>query len=104
MNGDILDNFNLETDKLYSYRYVDFEAENPTDKDYVYSNWVRNGGDKAIGYTFGNYKVAPGTWGTVATPDDLRFTYLWGTDFKATNGDSFTDEQIQYFRFRSVGN
>lgn len=97
VNGDILDNFNLETDKLYSYRYVDFEAENPTDKDYVYSNWVRNGGDKAIGYTFGNYKVAPGTWGTVATPDDLRFTYLWGTDFKATNGDSFTDEQIQYF-------
>ena len=27
----------------------------------------------------------------------MRFTYLWGTDFKATNGQSYTDEQIQYF-------
>ncbi len=102
VNGDILDNSNLETNTLYSYRYVNFEAENPTDEDYTYSNWVKNGGDSAIGYTFGNYKVATGTWGTVVTPDDLRYTYLWGTDFKATNGDSYTDEQIQYFINASI--
>jgi hypothetical protein len=97
VNGDILDNYNLEANKLYSYRYINFEAKNPKDTDYIYSNWVRNGGDSAVGYTFGNYKVAPGTWGNVVTPDDLRFTYLWGTDFKATNGQSYSDEQIQYF-------
>ena len=97
VNGDILDNFNIEANKLYSYRAVNFDAVNPQDKDYAYSNWVRSSGDKAIGYTFGNYKAASGTWGTAVTPDDLRFTYLWGTDFKATNGQSYTDEQIQYF-------
>lgn len=97
VNGDILDNFNIEANKLYSYRAVNFDEVNPQDKDYAYSNWVRSSGDKAIGYTFGNYKAASGTWGTAVTPDDLRFTYLWGTDFKATNGQSYTDEQIQYF-------
>lgn len=97
VNGDILDNFDVEPGKLYSYRYVDFEKENPTDEDYIYSNWVRNGGNQAIGYTFNNYKVPDGKWGNIVTPDDLRFTYLWGTDFKATNGQSYTDEQIQFF-------
>ncbi|MGI5075971.1 hypothetical protein E4N71_11205 [Treponema vincentii] len=97
VNGDILDNFNIEANKLYSYRAVNFDAVNPQDKDYEYSNWVRSSGDKAIGYTFSNYKAASGAWGTAVTPDDLRFTYLWGTDFKATNGQSYTDEQIQYF-------
>lgn len=101
VSGDILDT-NAEANTLYAYRYVDFEAENPTDEDYIYSNWVRNGGDEAIGYTFGNYKVPQGQWGNAVTPDDLRFTYLWGTDFKATNGQSYTDEQIQYFIDTSV--
>lgn len=94
--GDVVDS-NAESNTLYAYRYVDFQLENPSDKDYIYSNWVRNGGDEAIGYTFGNYKVPDGKWGNVVTPDDLRFTYLWGTDLKATNGQSYTDEQIQYF-------
>ena len=96
VNGDIVDS-NAVPNTLYAYRYVDFEAENPQDTDYIYSNWVRNGGDGAIGYTFNNYKVPEGLWGNIVTPDDLRFTYLWGTDFKATNGQSYTDEQIQYF-------
>lgn len=100
-NGDILDNFNL-TQTLYAYRYVDFDAVNPTDTDYKYSNWVRNGGDTAIGYTFGNYTIAPGTWGKVVTEDDLRFTYLWGTDFKAANGQSYTDAQIKYYIDASI--
>ena len=94
--GDIVDS-NAQENTLYAYRYVDFEAENPQDTDYIYSNWVRNGGEGAIGYTFYNYKVPEGKWGNIVTPDDLRFTYLWGTDFKATNGQSYTDEQIQYF-------
>lgn len=101
VSGDILDT-NAEANTLYAYRYVDFEVENPTDADYIYSNWVRNGGNEAIGYTFGNYKVPQGQWGNAITPDDLRFTYLWGTDFKATNGQSYTDEQIQYFIDSSI--
>ena len=93
--GDIVDS-NAQPNTLYAYRCVNFAAQNPADSDYEYSNWVRNGGE-AIGYTFGNYKVPDGKWGDIVTPDDLRFTYLWGTDFRATNGQSFTDEQIQYF-------
>ena len=94
--------FNLEKDTLYSYRYADFQAVTPADKDYAYSNWVRIGGQSAIGYTFGNYHVPDGLWGEAVTCDDLRFTYLWGTDFKAANGQSYTDEQIRYFIDASV--
>lgn len=94
--GDVLDTFNLEP-TLYAYRCVDTAAEHPADDQWEYSNWVRNSGAEAVGYTFGNYKPAPGTWGTTVTPDDLRYTYIWGTDFKATNGQSFSDGQIQYF-------
>lgn len=94
--GDILDTFNLEA-TLYAYRIADASLANPQGDDWEYSNWTRNSTDEAIGYTFGNYSPAPGTWGTIVTPDDVRYTYIWGTDFKATNGQSFTDEQIQYF-------
>ena len=97
VKADFLDNFNLEDDVLYSYRYCAFDAENPTFDDYQYSNWIKYGTENAIGYTFGNYTVPTGKWGDVVTADDLRYTYLWGTDFKATNGQSYTDEQIQYF-------
>jgi hypothetical protein len=94
--GDFIDSFDLE-DGLYNYRYVNVSIEEPIDKDYVYSEWVKFGSPDAIGYTFGNYKVPEGKWGTVVTPDDCRYTYLWGTDFKATNGSNFSDEQIQFF-------
>lgn len=96
VGADFLDT-HTESNTLYSYRYCDFTAEEQSYTDKNYSNWVRNGGDEAIGYSFGNYKVPTGKWGVIVTPDDLRYTYLWGTDFKATNGQSFTDEQIEYF-------
>lgn len=93
-NGDFLDL--LSEDGLYTYRIVDGGVINPEPEDYNYSNWVRCGIDGPIGYTFGNYQPAPGEWGKVVCPDDLRYTYLWGTDFKATNGSTFTDEQIEF--------
>lgn len=55
---------------------------------------VKVGSDK-IGWTFGNYRCED-AWGEVLTPDDLRFTYLWGVDFRASNGDIFTDDQIRF--------
>ena len=95
-SGDVLDTFNLEK-ALYAYRIADAANPDPAGDDWEYSNWARNSTDDAIGYTFGNYKPAPGTWGTIVTPDDIRYTYIWGTDFKATNGQSYSDGQIQYF-------
>jgi hypothetical protein len=99
--GDFFDNQGLE-DGVYTYRCVLATQENPKKKDYQYANWVRCGNTGPIGYSFGNYVPAPGTWGNALCPDDLRYTYLWGTDFKATNGTLYTDEQIQYFIDASV--
>ncbi len=96
-SGDFVDSFEL-TDGLYEYRYVSAAKENPDGiKDYVYSTWVKYGTPDSIGYTFNNYHSPAGKWGTAVTPDDCRFTYLWGTDTKSTNGQYFTDEQIQFF-------
>ena len=98
--GDILDNSGLTSGQLYSYRCIDsetYESGDFSDTDWEYSNWVRNGTGDAVGYTFGNYIVPDGYWGTIVTEDDIRYTYLWGTDFKATNGASYSDEQIRYF-------
>jgi hypothetical protein len=95
-SGDFLDNFNIETG-LYTYRCVDSDKIDPLDTDFQYSNWVRNGETGPIGYMWNNYAPAPGTWGEVVTPDEFRFGWLWGTNFLATNGQSFSDDQIRYF-------
>jgi hypothetical protein len=99
--GDFLDNHNIENG-LYSYRCAPLSIQYPQKEDYEYSNWVLCGNTGPVGYTFGNYSPAPGTWGEAICPDDLRFTYLWGTDFKAANGQSYTDEQIRYFINASI--
>ena len=94
--GDFVDSFNLH-DGLYQYRINRADLENPQFEDYQFTCWIKFGIPDAIGYSFNNYKVPEGEWGTIITPDDIRYTYLWGTDFKATNGSDFTDEQIQWF-------
>lgn len=113
-NGDFVDSFNLENG-LYEYRYIPLDTikeiyeiesveeltqeqlDNIDGSKWIYSEWCRFGNSDCIGYSFGNYEAPQGKWGTIATPDDLRYTYLWGTDFKAANGDFFDDAQIQYF-------
>jgi hypothetical protein len=99
--GDFLDNQEIE-DGLYTYRCAPSAIESPKNENYQYANWVRCGTVGPVGYSFHNYTPAPGTWGNAVCPDDLRFTYLWGTDFKATNGNVYTDEQIQFFIDASI--
>ncbi len=94
---DVLDAVNLEIGKLYQYRIVDFDKENPEESDYTTSSLIKCGETTPIGYSFENYHAPEGQWGELVTPDDIRFTYLWGTDFKATNGASYTDAQIRFF-------
>lgn len=95
-SGDFVDSFDLQNG-LYQYRIHSASIENPEFKDFAFTCWTKFGVPDAVGYSFNNYKVPEGKWGTVLTPDDFRYTYLWGTDFKATNGSMFSDEQIQYF-------
>lgn len=95
-SGDFVDSFELQNG-LYQYRIHSANIENPEFKDYEFTCWTKFGVPDAVGYSFNNYKVPEGKWGTIVTPDDCRYTFLWGTDFKATNGQMFTDEQIQWF-------
>lgn len=94
--GDFLDNIDIK-DGLYTYRCVPLSKENPEKDDYDYSNWIRCGAFGPVGYSFGNYSAPPGQWGNVVCPDDLRYTWMFGIDFKATNGQTFDDSQIQYY-------
>ncbi|MDR0709748.1 MAG: hypothetical protein LBF77_06755 [Spirochaetaceae bacterium] len=64
--------------------------------EWDYTVWLRCGSSDPVGYTYGNYQAPEGSWGEILTTDDLR-GYLWGVDFRASNGASFTDAQIQYF-------
>lgn len=102
---------NSVSDGLYQYRtkFVAEKIENEQEEieqlnnkevvedKYYYSLWVICGSTGPIGYSFCNYEHPENQWGEVVTPDDIRFTYLWGTDLKAANGQSFDDNQIRYF-------
>jgi hypothetical protein len=97
VNGPFLDT-DLE-DGVYQYRERKFD--DPAAK-YELSLWVLCGKTGPIGYTFGNYEAPEGDWGEVLTPDDLRINWLWGIDFRATNGASYTDDQIRFHIESSV--
>jgi hypothetical protein len=78
---------------ICQYRVRDIASpQSPWD----YTAWLRRGTTELIGYMYGNYHAPEGSWGEILTPDDLR-GYLWGVDFRASNGASFTDEQIRFF-------
>jgi len=81
-------------DGICQYRVRDFS--NDTSK-WRYTVWLKCGNTDPVGFSFGNYKAPEGSWGDVITVDDLRYTYLWGVDFRASNGASFTDDQIQFY-------
>ncbi|MDR1837623.1 MAG: hypothetical protein LBQ89_08200 [Treponema sp.] len=74
-----------------------YKACNLTTKKWDFTGWLRCGDSEPVGFSFGNYKAPEGSWGDIITTDDLRYTYLWGIDFRASNGSSYTDAQIQYF-------
>jgi hypothetical protein len=80
-------------DGIYQYRERKYDDPTAT---YEVSLWVRCGNTGTLGYTFGNYQAPDGEWGEILTPDDLRYTYLWGVDARATNGASYTDDQIRF--------
>jgi hypothetical protein len=78
---------------LYQYRYrIEYSVGEPS--EYEYSDWV-NIGIGRVGWTFENYRPPENMFGEVLTADDLRYTYLWGLDFRSTNGQEYTDEQIR---------
>jgi len=67
------------------------------DSKWGYTVWLKVGTTMPIGYSFGNYRAPEGSWGEILTPADLNLTYLWGVDFRASNGASYSDAQIKFF-------
>jgi hypothetical protein len=78
---------------LYQYRCRNADAP---DAKWQYSICVRVELGDPLGYTFGNYRIPEGSWGEVITVDDMRYTYLWGVDFRASNGQPYTDAQVRF--------
>lgn len=77
---------------IFQYRATAKVFQVP-DGDFLYSDWVVMGDDR-IGWSFGNYSPPPGKFASILTPDDLRFTYLWGIEAQSSSGDFFSDAQI----------
>ncbi len=51
-----------------------------------------------LGYSFNNYSPMEGEWGKVITPDDVRYTLLWGIDLVAadTPKSEVLDSQLDF--------
>jgi hypothetical protein len=79
---------------ICQYKIQNFSDDN---SEWKYTGWLRCGSVEPVGVTFGNYEAPEGSWGVLLTPDDIRYTYLWGVDFRASNGASYTDAQIEFF-------
>jgi len=92
VNDIFLDEYPL--DGICQYRARDITN---TNAPWDFTLWLRRGVTDPVGYTFGNYRAPEGSWGEIITPDDLRNSYLWGVDFRASNGASFTDDQIKFY-------
>lgn len=78
--------YNL-SDGVYQYRTL-------IDTTYEYSDCVVIGSG-AVGWTFGNYTVPDGSFGSILTYDDLNLTYLFGIDTTASNGQAWTNAQTE---------
>ena len=60
---------------------------------------------KKVGYSFDNYSPPPGEWGELLTPDDMRYTYMWGIDATASDIEetNFSDDQYRFFIREALG-
>lgn len=83
---------------IYQYRVRSYKTVDGY-SDYKYSGVSSLGSDQlqGIGYSFKNYVVPSGKWGVLGTGDDLRYTYLYGINLKAQNGQEFDNKQLEFY-------
>jgi hypothetical protein len=91
--GNFIDDINIP-DGICQYRAQNYSD---TNSKWDHTEWLRTGLTDPVGYSFGNYRSPEGGWGEILTTDDLRYTYLWGVDFRSGSGMSYKDAQIKYF-------
>ena len=57
------------------------------------------------GFSFCNPDTtANNGWGAIVTPDELRYTYAFGNDLVAPNGQTITDCTLQWYIDQAVAN
>jgi hypothetical protein len=91
-----------DSTKWYKVSYYNSSTLEESDKSVAMQGGAE---EEKIGYSFGNYSAPPNEWGEVLTPDDLRYTYLFGIDAVASdvNESEFTDEQFRFFIESAMG-
>jgi len=75
------------SDAIYQYRTLQNTL-------YDYSTCIPIGSDH-VGWTFRNYTIPEGQFGEILTADDLHYTFMFGIDLVASNGQVWTDAQYQ---------
>ena len=91
VNNIYLDEYIMNGICQYRARDITSEAA-PWD----HTPWLLRGKTGYVGYMYGNYRAPEGSWGEILTTDDVR-GYLWGVDFRASNGESYSDAAIKFF-------
>ncbi len=68
---------------------------------------ARQGGtvDEKYGWTFGNYSPPPREWGELYTPDDMRYTMMFGIDSVGSDiaQSEWEDEQFRQIVLEAIG-
>jgi len=80
-----------------SYQYRVRYYANAAYSDYSYSKTTGISAQLKIGYTFNNYIIPTGEWGVPVTADDIRYTYMFGIDMSAQNGQNFSNSAFDYY-------
>lgn len=99
---------------IVRYEFLDITADTEATATWYKTQYFNEAGDVSspqsaaflaldprdkVGWSFNNYKVPNGLFGDVLTPDDMRYTYLWGIDEIANDLEqsSWDDEQYRYY-------
>jgi hypothetical protein len=76
------------SDGIYQYRTFT--------TTYEYSTCIPIGSEH-VGWTFRNYSIPTDQFGEILTSDDLHYSFLWGIDLTASNGEPWSDNQSKTF-------
>ena len=96
---------NLDVEKEYRYR-LKAEFVDGSESDYSYTGWISLQ-DIRVGYAFNNPDTSSDHysegWGKLLTPDELRYVLCFGAPLIATNGDTITDDTLQWYIDNAIG-
>lgn len=95
----------LDISKEYRYR-LKAEFVNGSESEYSYTGWISLQ-DVRVGYAFNNPDTSSNHyaegWGKILTPDELRYVLCFGAPLVATNGDTLTDDTLQWYIDNAIG-